>query len=668
MLRYSFIIAIITFVTYGYLYSTQPPAPITLEMKILEPTGYNDPVEVEVSVGLNPETLTKNWVTATGLKIFIPPAMQLVKGKLDWEGELSFEKKETFKISVITSLQKNLLYSIGAVVYNDMLQLPLFLAKDVYLEKNRGAAIRDDMAKQLIENPWLQEAMGFEIRTEIDEKGQEELVMLKKLGWLQPVDDLEKMGYKEARPNRLVQDDWMDLIKLENEFYFGPFEKDPVLNESKRKRISSTYAYLSGTNCTYTGRLQFYYGFEDLKEAKVEIRRKSDNYLLGSDYTGSDGIFSFIIEIEQGDTAGGVYAETKLWNESTDKVKNGVVLYAAKDSSYFLAPGYCYFGIKDFGEGGTNYYRAADLHNYNLSVRNKTENDGGYIPPEVSIACPSTFPCTPACYLPLGSFMKIKLLDSNTLWHHSHEFGHHVHFKKASPITVPESGSNYDCSHDGCDRIAFDEGWADAFRDWIRNEDHEDFDDEDCEEVYGLDVQELIRAALYDVRDGDADGEYCEISMSGIIEHGIKSGTDSIITFLDNIEDYYDNHSDIEDVKEVNHLEEAKLLLAATGDKNYLPKGEPVIQLFQNLPNPFNPTTAISFNLSGPATKEVRLTVFDIRGRVVKELCSGPREPGSHTIFWDGTNDNGNPVPSGVYFYSLSTRDFSKTRKMVIMK
>ncbi|MCE5269710.1 T9SS type A sorting domain-containing protein [bacterium] len=85
-------------------------------------------------------------------------------------------------------------------------------------------------------------------------------------------------------------------------------------------------------------------------------------------------------------------------------------------------------------------------------------------------------------------------------------------------------------------------------------------------------------------------------------------------------------------------------------------------------PNPFNPSTAITYYVpeGGPAT--VRLEVFDLRGQRVRLLAQGAHEPGAYTVIWDGTATGGRVLPSGVYFCRLSATGFSATRKLVLLK
>jgi hypothetical protein len=89
--------------------------------------------------------------------------------------------------------------------------------------------------------------------------------------------------------------------------------------------------------------------------------------------------------------------------------------------------------------------------------------------------------------------------------------------------------------------------------------------------------------------------------------------------------------------------------------------------LEQNYPNPFNPSTTIVYQVRERSV--VHLDVFDVAGRKVRTLVRATRPPGvAHRSVWDGTNDDGRRVASGVYFYRLVAGDFSRTRKMVVLK
>ena len=88
--------------------------------------------------------------------------------------------------------------------------------------------------------------------------------------------------------------------------------------------------------------------------------------------------------------------------------------------------------------------------------------------------------------------------------------------------------------------------------------------------------------------------------------------------------------------------------------------------LFANYPNPFNPSTTISFHL--PSAENVSVRIYDVNGRVVRELMSQQLPTGSHQVTWNGMNDKGEPVASGTYFYQLETSTFRDTRKMNLLR
>jgi ligand-binding sensor domain-containing protein len=88
--------------------------------------------------------------------------------------------------------------------------------------------------------------------------------------------------------------------------------------------------------------------------------------------------------------------------------------------------------------------------------------------------------------------------------------------------------------------------------------------------------------------------------------------------------------------------------------------------LYANYPNPFNPTTQISFDLKNDSN--IELAIYNLRGELVDIVASGYFSAGSHTTLWNGKDRNGRIVPSGIYFYKLSTAQSSMTRKMTLLK
>ena len=88
--------------------------------------------------------------------------------------------------------------------------------------------------------------------------------------------------------------------------------------------------------------------------------------------------------------------------------------------------------------------------------------------------------------------------------------------------------------------------------------------------------------------------------------------------------------------------------------------------LKQNYPNPFNPDTKIEFSI--PATEEVSITVYSLEGRLVKTLINQELRSGEHAVQWDGTNDIGTKVATGMYIYQLKTNSLVLNRKMSFVK
>jgi hypothetical protein len=98
-----------------------------------------------------------------------------------------------------------------------------------------------------------------------------------------------------------------------------------------------------------------------------------------------------------------------------------------------------------------------------------------------------------------------------------------------------------------------------------------------------------------------------------------------------------------------------------------LPEIPEQFALYQNAPNPFNPSTIILYDVPVDARK-VSLKIYDVRGQVVRTLVEGFQTPGEKSATWNSRNDDGMLMPSGVYFCRLNAGDYSQTRKMLLMK
>lgn len=89
-------------------------------------------------------------------------------------------------------------------------------------------------------------------------------------------------------------------------------------------------------------------------------------------------------------------------------------------------------------------------------------------------------------------------------------------------------------------------------------------------------------------------------------------------------------------------------------------------ELFQNYPNPFNQFTQIGFTLGN--SDFVNLTIYDLLGRKIRTLVSENLTEGHNSVIWDGTDERGKEVASGIYMYELKAGDFSMSKKLVLLK
>lgn len=88
--------------------------------------------------------------------------------------------------------------------------------------------------------------------------------------------------------------------------------------------------------------------------------------------------------------------------------------------------------------------------------------------------------------------------------------------------------------------------------------------------------------------------------------------------------------------------------------------------LEQNYPNPFNPSTTIQYSVDKPS--QVKISIFDINGRLVKNLVNSFKNAGSYSVVWDGYNQSGGKVASGTYFYRMSYDGKNMVKRMILLK
>jgi len=103
--------------------------------------------------------------------------------------------------------------------------------------------------------------------------------------------------------------------------------------------------------------------------------------------------------------------------------------------------------------------------------------------------------------------------------------------------------------------------------------------------------------------------------------------------------------------------------LDAPGDHRSLPEG---VWLSANYPNPFNPSTTIEYSL--PARSPVRVEVLNTLGQTVKTLVNEVKPAGTHQVVWDGRDQDGATVASGIYYYRIEADGFVNAKKMIYMK
>jgi hypothetical protein len=107
-------------------------------------------------------------------------------------------------------------------------------------------------------------------------------------------------------------------------------------------------------------------------------------------------------------------------------------------------------------------------------------------------------------------------------------------------------------------------------------------------------------------------------------------------------------------------------LPTAVEDEGEIAQRPSEFELYQNYPNPFNPETQIEYALK--KTGHVTLYIYNILGEKVKTLLEQDQPAGFYQINWDGKNDNGKSVSSGLYLYKLEVNGFSETKTMLLLK
>ncbi len=169
----------------------------------------------------------------------------------------------------------------------------------------------------------------------------------------------------------------------------------------------------------------------------------------------------------------------------------------------------------------------------------------------------------------------------------------------------------------------------------------------------------------------DGGKTFSQTSMS-LVRSGVKYETKLPALSVDEkIRFYFTYETTTGDVKRIPEKSLGSYSLVLK-DKKVFPPSEPLnlvfdYRLFQNYPNPFNNITRIKFDL--PVSQSVTLSVYDMLGRRIRTLINNNiLSAGNQFVDWNGQNDFGATVPSGVYFYRLETEQFANTKKLVLLK
>ena len=131
--------------------------------------------------------------------------------------------------------------------------------------------------------------------------------------------------------------------------------------------------------------------------------------------------------------------------------------------------------------------------------------------------------------------------------------------------------------------------------------------------------------------------------------------------FLRNHRDLGAIHSDL-----TAFLSLVDLSLDTAISEEFAPQQSPEFSLHQNLPNPFNSSTAIPFDVD--REQWIELSIYNLGGQLVSTLAAGMRTPGRHEVHWDGLSETGHLLASGLYLYRLNTADQTMTRKLLLLR
>ncbi|MCD4695833.1 MAG: T9SS type A sorting domain-containing protein, partial [Bacteroidales bacterium] len=179
----------------------------------------------------------------------------------------------------------------------------------------------------------------------------------------------------------------------------------------------------------------------------------------------------------------------------------------------------------------------------------------------------------------------------------------------------------------------------------------------------------LLDPAYYTTATGDGEiifqykkVEEIESNTIGIENHSQNVGLQYVFN-----NDYDPTASGLINEYAIKFTTEAPYIYLITSvNKDLYPGNVNGFALEQNFPNPFDSYTWINYVL--PESSNVLLSIYNVRGELVCTLQNGQQTAGKYSVEWNGLNDSGNPMSSGIYFYRLQTEDFIETKKMFMLK
>ena len=179
----------------------------------------------------------------------------------------------------------------------------------------------------------------------------------------------------------------------------------------------------------------------------------------------------------------------------------------------------------------------------------------------------------------------------------------------------------------------------------------------------------LLDPAYYPTQTGDGEiiFQYMHVEEPGGCTVGIENGTEDIgLQYVFN-ELYDPTANELVDGLAIKFTTKAPSVVSVGENGNQSGGTLPTAySLEQNYPNPFNPATRINYAIPEPGF--VKLSIYDINGSLVKTLIDKQQSAGRYQVIWDGDNQSGSKVSTGVYFYRLQANSFVQVRKMILLK